>query len=98
MRNNFVSKNSVIGGFYPNDIKILSFKIEWNDHFRKVLDIHFHNHVSNNRVDFEVAIDMNPFDEKGIVLINNIYGIVRFICGLHFKNRVGESRISFGEN
>jgi hypothetical protein len=98
MRNNFVSKNSVVGGFDPNDIKMLSFKIDWNDYFRKVLDIHFHNHVSNNGVDFEVAIDMNPFDVKGTVLINNIYGLVRFICGLHFKNRGGGSRTSFREN
>ena len=44
MRNNFECKNSVVGGFDPNDVEILSFKIDRDDHLRKVLNIHVHDH------------------------------------------------------
>ena len=98
MRNNFVCKNSVVGGFDPNDVEILSFKIDRHDHLRKVLNIHVHDHVANDGIDLKVTIDMNTLDEKGVVLINNVDDLVRFDCPLHVENRGGIIRTSFEEN
>jgi hypothetical protein len=73
-----VCKNSVVGGFDPNDVEILSFKIDRDDHLRKVLNINVYDHVANDGIDLKVTIDMNTLDEKGVVLINNVDGLVRF--------------------
>ena len=98
MSDNFVCKNSIVGGFDPNDVEILSFKIDRDDYLRKVLNIHVHDHISNDRINFEVTIDMNTLNEKGVVLINNVEGIVRFEYLLHVENSGRRIRTSFEEN
>ena len=98
MRNNFVGKNSVVCGFDPNDVEILSFKIDRDDYLGKVLNIHVHDHVSNDGIDLKVTIHVNTLNKKGVVLINNFESLVRFECPLHAENRGGRIRTSFQEN